>query len=385
MRLPIQKLDLPRLIRKYWNNKKGISKQQFYFLAIFIVTGILYRYIANDNYLVCTEKGISIQVSKDRCTSGIKALIPYSAHTIDKKNRSVGPFDKQDISSLYYRHWLGTDLLGRDVLAGLIWGSNVALRVGIFASLISLIIGLLMGYLSGYIGDDTFKIYKWQLLVTVLLLLLAIFYLTYASGIVKWLFSVALILWSIFLVVVNDSAYMGKDKITIPFDIIISRIIEVFRAVPDIFIVLVLVSLFKKASLVNVVIIIAIIKWPSIARFLRAEILKLKKADHVLAAKSIGLGRTYIFRKNILPLAFSPILISLAFGFSGTILLESALSFLGIGIPIDEVTWGSILNEARSEFSSWWLALFPGIAIYLTIRLFHSIGNSLNEKLIGNK
>ena len=233
MRLPIQKLDLPRLIRKYWNNKKGISKQQFYFLAIFIVTGILYRYIANDNYLVCTEKGISIQVSKDQCTSGIKALIPYSAHTIDKKNRSVGPFDKQDISSLYFRHWLGTDLLGRDVLAGLIWGSNVALRVGIFASLISLIIGLLMGYLSGYIGDDTFKIYKWQLLVTVLLLLLAIFYLTYASGIVKWLFSVALILWSIFLVVVNDSAYMGKDKITIPFDIIISRIIEVFRAVPD--------------------------------------------------------------------------------------------------------------------------------------------------------
>ncbi len=379
----IQKLDLLRLRSKYWSNSIGISSRQFYLLTIFIISGILYRYIANDNYLLCTENGLSIQVNKDQCSKGIKALIPYSAHTIDKKNRSVGPFDKQDISSLYYRHWLGTDLIGRDILAGLIWGSNIALKVGLFASLLSLIIGLFFGYLSGYIGDDTFKVYKWQLLITMLLLMLSIFYFLYASGLARWFFVAALIIWTIYLSAKNESYDMGKQKIAIPFDHIISRVIEVFKAVPIIFIVLVLVSLFRHDSLTNVIIIIAIIKWPIIARFLRAEILKLKKSDHVVAAKTVGLSPSYIFRKNILPLAISPILISLAFGFSGTILLEAVLSFLGIGIPVDQVTWGSILNEARSDFSSWWLALFPGIAIYLTIRLFHSMGNSINEKLIG--
>ena len=153
MVLLIQKLDLHRLSTKYWTNQLGLTKVQVYLLSIFVITGILCRYIANDNYLVCNDNGLSLIVSTEKCSSGMRAPIPYSAQTIDKKNRSVGPFDKQDVSSLYYRHWLGTDLLGRDTLAGLIWGTNVALKVGFFASLLSLIIGIALGYLSGYIGD----------------------------------------------------------------------------------------------------------------------------------------------------------------------------------------------------------------------------------------
>ncbi len=356
---------------------------QIFLLSVFVLTGILYRYIANDNYLICNDNGLSLIVSTEKCSSGMRAPIPYSAQTIDKKNRSVGPFDKQDVSSLYYRHWLGTDLLGRDTLAGLIWGTNVALKVGFFASLLSLIIGIALGYLSGYIGDDTIKVYRWQILVTLLLLLAALFYATYGNGLVRWLPTLLFFIWSIRLVIRNDADYMGDRRVSIPFDVIVSRVIEVFRSVPDIFIILVLVSLFRKAALTNVIIIIAIMKWPGIARFLRAEILKLKKSDHVVASKALGLSRAYIFRKNILPLALSPVIVSVAFGFSSSILLESTLSFLGIGIPVDQVTWGSILSGARSNFSSWWLALFPGIFIYLAVRLFHSIGDSINETLAG--
>jgi len=376
---------LRRLSTKYWTGQLGLTKMQIYLLSVFVITGILYRYIANDNYLICMENGISLTVSSEKCSSGLRTPVPYSAQTIDKKNRSVGPFDKQDVSSLYYRHWLGTDLLGRDTLAGLIWGTNVALKVGFFASLISLLIGIAMGYLSGYIGDDTIKVYRWQILVTLLLLLAALFYAVYGNGLIRWLPTFFFLAWGISLVVRNDADYMGKHKVSIPFDVIVSRVIEVFRSVPDIFIILVLVSLFRKAALTNVIIIIAIMKWPAITRFLRAEILKLKRSDHVVASKALGISRTYIFRKNILPLALSPVIVSVAFGFSSSILLESTLSFLGIGIPIDQVTWGSILSGARSNISSWWLALFPGIYIYLTVRLFHSIGDSINDKLVGNK
>ena len=321
--------------------------------------------------------------SQSQCDSGIKAIIPYSAHTIDINNRNVGPFDNQNVSSLRYRHWLGTDAIGRDVLAGLIWGSNIAFKVGLLSTLLALFIGFIAGYLGGYIGDDSFQITRLNAAISVLLFLVAIFYFIYGVGIWKWGFLGIFFIWILWLLRNHDPEYMGDKKMAIPVDMIIMRIIEVFRAIPTIFIVLVLIGLFAKPSLYNVIIVIAIIRWPIIARYLRAEILKLKEADHVMASRALGLGRFEIFRKNILPLAVSPVIVSSAFAFSGSILLESTLSFLGIGIPLDEVTWGSILNGARLSFSSWWLALFPGLAIYLVIILFHSIGDNLNENLRG--
>ena len=347
----------------YGISRIGLTKRQVLGLLVFLVLSLGYQFIANDN--------------------GATTIIPYSAHTIDTDNRNVGPFDSQEVSSLRYRHWLGTDAIGRDVLAGLIWGSHVALKVGLLSTLLALLIGFIAGYLSGYVGDDSFKISSLNAVITVLLFLLSIFYFIYGVGIWKWGPIVIILLWSVWIIKNHDPDYMGKNKMAIPLDMIVMRIIEIFRAIPTIFVVLILIGLFATPSLYNVIIVIAIIRWPIIARYLRSEILKLKKADHVKASRALGLSGFEIFRKNILPLAVSPVIVSSAFAFSGSILLESTLSFLGIGIPVDEVTWGSILNGARFSFSSWWLALFPGLAIYLVIILFHSIGDNLNENLRG--
>jgi len=127
-----------------------------------------------------------------------------------------------------------------------------------------------------------------------------------------------------------------------------------------------------------VILVIAFLRWPVITRHIRAEILKLKEQKFILSSKAIGQKDWKIFKNHILPLCISPITILVAFGFSAAILTESTLSFLGIGIPIDQVTWGSMLSEARKSFQLWWLAVFPGLMIYFVIALFNSLGDSVS-------
>lgn len=148
---------------------------------------------------------------------------------------------------------------------------------------------------------------------------------------------------------------------------------------------LVVLALFRKASYGNIILIITLVKWPTVTRFLRAEILAIKEENYIRAAQAIGLPSWKIFKDSILPLAISPVIISCAFAFSSAILLESTLSFLGIGVPVDVTTWGSLLSEARVRSSSWWLAFFPGLMIFFSIFLFNSIGDRLNQYLRGER
>ena len=105
--------------------------------------------------------------------------------------------------------------------------------------------------------------------------------------------------------------------------------------------------------------------------------------EFVQSAQGIGLSDWKIFKDNILPLAASPVIVASALGFAYAVLAESTLSFLGIGVPAEVVTWGSLLTEARRNFSSWWLAFFPGLMIYLVILLFNSIGDRLDDYVRG--
>ena len=365
--------------------KHGILRWHWIGLMIFIVIGLSHKLISTDKYLISFSPEVSFMVNKKSADIGLPALIPYSAKTIDKQNRNKSPFGSQNVKSLYYRHWLGTDVIGRDVLAGILSGANVALRIGFAAVFFTILIGTILGYLSGYLGDYRFRVHWGWLLGSVVAIGLSLFYfLTGCTG-VKLAAVAVLVLSLSILIIKSDSEDFSKGMVAIPFDMMIMRFIEIFNSIPDIFLVLVVLALFRTASYGNIILIITLVKWPTVTRFLRAEIMALKQENYVRAAQAIGLPNWKIFKDSILPIAISPVIISCAFAFSTAILLESTLSFLGIGVPVDTMTWGSLLSEARERSSSWWLALFPGLMIYFTIFLFNSIGDNLNAYLRGER
>jgi peptide/nickel transport system permease protein len=125
--------------------------------------------------------------------------------------------------------------------------------------------------------------------------------------------------------------------------------------------------------------IIGLTGWVGIARLTRNEFLKVRNLDYVTAAVSLGVPTPRILIRHILPNALAPVLVSVVLGIAAAILTESGLSFLGIGVPADLVTWGSILNEARSNTFAWWLAVFPGAAIFLAVVAYYLVGEGLRD------
>jgi len=351
-------------------------------LSIFVILALLQGVIAYEGWLLArTSEGYEFFVKQDhsQVNWGIGALIPYSASSIDKQNRGVGPFSKQSVPNLRHRHWLGTDAIGRDVLAGMLHGTSIAFIVGFFSVVISFIIGAFLAYLSGYYGDRGIAVNKISALVLVPLSIIALFYMIYSGVLISVvLFVLVLLGW---LVAWRKASRNPLRLMYIPADMIVFRSIDVFNSIPGLFLLLILLAMFASASIWSVILVIALLRWPVITRHLRAEILKLREEDYVASAKMIGLSDPVIFMRYILPMAVSPVIVVMAFGFSAAVLMESTLSFLGIGIPVDEVTWGSIIKQARSNFGMWWLALFPGLAIYTVVVLFNSIGRSINDSL----
>ena len=116
------------------------------------------------------------------------------------------------------------------------------------------------------------------------------------------------------------------------------------------------------------------VSWTSIAKFTRAELLRIRKLEYIEAAQAFGYSQFRIVFKHALPNALAPVLIAVAFGVASAIIIEAYLSFIGVGIPDDQVTWGSLLNMARDNISAWWIAIFPGTAIFITVTIFNLIG-----------
>ncbi len=214
---------------------------------------------------------------------------------------------------------LGTDEVGRDVLSRMIYGARVSLLIGFAATLLALIIGSLLGAVAGYYG------------------------------------SVA--------------------------DWIVSRLIEVVLCFPFLFLVLGIVALFRP-SLWTILIALALTSWTTEARFVRAEFLRIRELEYAQAARASGARDPRIIFRHLLPNALAPVIVSSSFGVASAILTESALSFLGFGVALPEASWGSILGVAHDyiEFA-WWLALFPGLAIFTTVAAFNLIGDRLRDAL----
>lgn len=251
-------------------------------------------------------------------------LIAAAAPLIAERGRLL-PFDPNevDFSSRFrppdHLHRLGTDDLGRDVLARMIHGARVSLTVGFLATAISLVIGSLLGALAGY--------YR---------------------GVADW---------------------------------IVSRTIEVVLCFPFLFLVLGIVALFGP-SLYTIMIALGLTSWTAEARYVRGEFLRIREMDFAYAARASGARDARIILRHLLPNALAPVLVSASFGVASAILTESALSFLGFGVPLPTPTWGSILLAAQQNIEyAWWLVVFPGVAIFLTVASFNIIGDRFRDAL----
>ncbi len=246
---------------------------------------------------------------KLKATRAIFPPVPYGPGEIrlEEKYQPPGP-----------AHWLGTDRLGRDVLAGLVHGSRYALTIGLVSVGISLAIGVLLGALAGYFGG--------------------------------WM------------------------------DLLLSRFFELWAAIPSFFLILTAAAFFPP-SLFFIMAIIGFTGWVGIARLTRSQFLQVRSFDYVAAARSLGCSNWRIMSLHILPNAIAPVLIPAAFGVAGAILAESGLSFLGIGVPAEAVTWGSLLAGARSNASAWWLVIVPGLAIFITVTMYNLLGDGLRDAL----
>lgn len=219
------------------------------------------------------------------------------------------------------RHWLGTDSVGRDFLTRLIWGGRVSLSVGLLSAFLLVVIGTAVGSIAGFFGRRT--------------------------------------------------------------DILISRFIEIVLCIPPLFLIL-MVSAFVDPSIIppifSIVIIIALIRWTGVARLVRGEFLKLRETEFAVAAQALGLSSRRIIFVHILPNALAPVLVAGAFAVASGILMESTLSFLGFGIQHPLPSWGSLINESRMA-EHWWIQIFPGLLIFITITCYNQVGDAFRDAL----
>jgi peptide/nickel transport system permease protein len=215
-------------------------------------------------------------------------------------------------------NFFGTNQAGVDVFAQMVHGARIALLVGFVSMGIATVIGVSIGATAGYFGGWT--------------------------------------------------------------DTIVSRFIEVVMCIPTLVLILAMIAILEKPTIWHIMAIIGVTGWTSIARLARAEFLKLSRMDFVTAAEALGVGRLRIMWRYILPNALAPVLVPVTFGIASAILTESSLSFLGVGVPPPNPSWGTLLNSARGNpLQLWWLVVFPGAAIFLAVLAYNLIGEGLQE------
>jgi peptide/nickel transport system permease protein len=413
--------------QSYWSNvrkqfrKNKIAVWSLRVVYIIVFLAIFADFIANEKPIACKYQGNTyFPVLKEYVVNlglsewqpefqnvswkdleyewALWPAAPYLPKNTDVLNSYVGPFDEQEVDSDKWRHWLGTDDLGHDVLASMIHGTRVALLVGIISMMIATTIGILFGAAAGYYGDTKLKMSMMQITLNVFGFILALFYgfgtrsyvlsdalaTSFGKFIIELIISLGIVAGIMYLF-----NYIGKNfqpkflskKYPIPVDIMISRFIEIIVSIPSLFLIISITAIVAKPSLYIVMMIIGLTSWTGIARFTRAELLRVRSLEYIEAAHALGYKEGRIIFKHALPNALSPVLISIAFGIASAILTESTLSFLGIGVPAEDITWGKLLSAARGDASAWWLAVIPGLAIFITVTVYNLIGEGLTDAM----
>ena len=225
---------------------------------------------------------------------------------------------RKPLAESEFDHYMGTEENGADVMSRMIHASRVALSIGFIATGIALVIGVILGGLMGYF-----------------------------SGVV---------------------------------DMLGMRLVEIFESVPTLFLLLTFVAFFGR-NIYLIMVIIGLTSWSGYARYARAEFLKLRKQDYVQSAIASGLPLGSILFRHMLPNGVAPLLVSVSFGVASAILAEATLSFLGLG-PVDAPSWGQMLNQSiQASTFNWWMAVFPGGAIFMTVFAYNLIGEALRDAL----
>ncbi len=237
----------------------------------------------------------------------------------------IAPFDPEaiDVKAILLApssiHWMGTDGLGRDVFSRMLFGARVSLMVGIVAVGIATAIGIVLGSISGY--------------------------------------------------------YRGW------VDVFIMRLVDVMLSIPTFFLILAVIA-FLTPSIWNIMIVIGLTSWMGVTRLVRAEFLSLRGREFVMASETLGARDGRLIFKHLLPNSLTPIIVSSVLGVASAVLVESGLSFLGLGVQAPQSSWGNILTDGKEyiEFA-WWLSLFPGLAILITVLGYNLLGEGLRDAL----
>ncbi|HYV93075.1 MAG TPA: ABC transporter permease [Chitinophagales bacterium] len=295
-------------------------------------------------------------------------------------------------------HWLGTGSRGDDLIAGLIHGARISLTIGFISMFIATLIGIIIGILAGYFGDDQLLISRGKLFAIMIGILIAWFYgfqirsnmlaagLHNQSGGFLFQLLMSILIFSAILILffqlgklMERLPWLNKTFL-LPADTILSRVIEIFVSLP-IFLLIITIAAISTPSLINVMIIIGLTNWTGIARLTRAEMLRIRKLEYIQSAQALGFTSWRIMLRHALPNAFAPALISISFGVANAILIESSLSFIGIGVPPTITTWGSLISEGRENLHAWWMIVFPGLCILITVLAYNLIGEGLRDAL----
>ncbi len=323
---------------------------------------------------------------------------------------SPGEFSSRQISGLLppgaaqpgldprFRHWLGTDNDGRDIAATLVSGARVALLTGSVAMGMALLIGLTLGTVAGYFGDERLRVRRGRLWLTLLGIPVALFYAFIVRNYEISVAESASVWWScigefVLIVLIFNvlGLFLGRlpffsKTVVLPTDLAIMRLAEIFNALPKIIVVVSLSVLFQRQndSIWLLIALIGAMSWTGVARFIRAELLRVRELDFVTAARGLGLPNWRILLRHAMPNAMRPVLVALAFGVAGAVLLEASLSFLGFGgDALKGVSWGSLLardNSQTNPVKSWWVMLPPGLAICFTVLAFNALGEKYSDK-----
>lgn len=325
-------------------------------------------------------------------------MIPFSPEQLDMENSPASPpFSSLKVNNQTFYHYLGTDELGRDIASGLIYGTRYAMIISLLATLIATSLGILIGSIAGFWGDYDFQLSRYTIVILMTVGFWAFFINFYSRSYVLidalsqnfyyflWEFLISLLgfifitglVWRLFAFLKKKYSYLSQ-KLAIPLDLIILRLIEVKLSIPILLLIIILTS-FAKPNLLLLIFIIAFSQWTVFARLIRAEILKIKNLDYISAVKVQGLSPLKILVYHVIPNAMPPIWVSISFAIASAILIESALSFLGLGVS--HVSWGSLLKSGRNDLNAWWLMVFPGLMIFFTIFALNNFSEYLRRKL----